>query len=185
MKERRDRIKFIKKGENDWLSHWVLWENEDFRIITLKNPNRPADHGGHIVVEQKVKECPVRVPYEDYRFFAKISVIAAVVQKAVELTRIAPHCNVQFNGNWAWRSPNGGLRELKEGKENRAVHAHIYPRTLHDPYWANPAYLATFQEHVIDQEYRDRAFTMKQMIRLRDFLMREIPVALEAIKRDF
>lgn len=185
MKEQIDRVKFVKRGKNGWLSHWVLWENEDFRIITLKNPNRPADYGGHIVVEQKGQEHPVRVPYEHYRFFAKISVIAAVVQKAVELTRIAPHCNIQFNSNWAWRSPNGGLRDLGEGKENRAVHAHIYPRTLHDPNWANPAYLATFQEHVIDQKYRDRVFTMEQMIRLRDSLKREIPAALEAIKKGF
>jgi len=181
MKKRKDAIKFVKKGKKDWLSHWVLWENGDFRIITLKNPNRPADHGGHIVVEQK--DGSKRAPYQDYVFFAQISVIAAVVQKAVELAKVAPHCNIQFNGNWAWRSPDGSLRDVNEGRQRRAVHAHIYPRTLHDPNWADPAYLATFQEQVIAQKYDGRCFTMEQMLRLRERLEREIPPALESLKR--
>lgn len=170
-----DNIKFVEKG---WLSHWVLWENDLFRIITLKNPNRPADHGGHIVVEQKSEE--ISSPYQDYRFFAELSILAAVVQKAVESTEIAPHCNIQFNGNWAWKNSDSSLRDVEEGITKRKVHAHIYPRLPADPYWGDPACLATYKEQVLDRKYEDRAFTMSQMAELKEFLKREIPIALKS-----
>ena len=184
MNEPTDTINFIEDG---WLSHWVLWEDKQFRVITLRNPNRPADHGGHIVVEKRIKGAgaAVKDPYENYVFFAKISVIAAVVQKAVELTGIAPHCNVQFNGNWAWRNSDNSLRGIEEGKRRRAVHLHIYPRISDDPCWGNPAYLATYKEQVIDEIYKDRCFTMEQMERLKEFLEKEISTALQTLKESF
>lgn len=177
MCEQVDNIEFVEK---DWLSHWVLWEDDLFRIITLKNPNRPADHGGHIVVEQKSGE--ISSPHQDYLFFAKLAILAAVVQKAVELTWIAPHCNIQMNGNWAWRNSDGSFLNVEDGIKRRRVHAHIYPRLSTDPYWGDPAYLATYEEQVLDRKYEGRYFTMLQMVKLKKFLEKEIPRALKSFR---
>jgi len=173
-------VEFVNDAD---LPYWILWENSNFRVRTLENPNRPADHGGHILVEHKGGA--VKVPYENYVFFAKLSVIAAVVQKAVERTGLAPHCNIQCNTNWSFRKPNGGLKEVKKGRGRRSVHLHVYPRLPDDPHWADPAYLATYKEQMIDEKYKGRTFTMPQMVKLKEFLKKEIPVALEAIKKDF
>lgn len=180
MEAQTEKVEFVKKG---WSSHWVLWENNLSRVITLKNPNRPADHGGHIVVEQKNEK--ISAPYQDYLFFAKIAVIAAVVQKAVESIGIAPHCNIQFNGNWAWRNSDGSLQAIEEGIKRRKVHAHIYPRLPDDPNWADPAYLATHKEQVVDQVYEGRCFTKGQILELKKFLEKEIPIALALLQKSF
>lgn len=180
MCERVDNIEFVEKG---WLSHWVLWENDLFRVITLRNPSRPADYGGHIVVEQKNGK--ITSPYQDYPFFAKIAVIAAVVQKAVESTEIASHCNIQFNGNWAWKNPDSSPRSVEEGRKKRKVHAHIYPRLPADPYYGDPAYLATHKEQVIERKYEGRFFPMLQMAKLKEFLEKEIPIALASLQKSF
>lgn len=175
-----ESVEFIKDAD---LPYWVLWEDGGFRVRTLENPNRPADHGGHILVEHK--EGAVKVPYQNYVFFAKISVIAAVVQKAVEKTGISPHANIQCNANWSFRKPNGGLREVKKGKEKRKVHLHVYPRLPADPHWGDPAYLATYKEQIIEEKYKGRMFTMPQMVKLKEFLENEIPKALNTLKKGF
>ena len=180
MEAKTENVKFVKDAD---LPYWILWENDNFRVKTLENPNRPANYGGHILVEQKSEVA--KVPYDDYVLFAEISVIAAVIQKGVEETGIAPHVNIQCNANWAFRKPNGGLQEIEEGRKKRKVHLHIYPRLPADPHWADPAYLATHQEHILEEKYRDDTFTMKQMEDLKQFLEKEIPTALTTLKKGF
>ncbi len=180
MKTKTESVEFIKDVD---LPHWILWKNNSFQVKALENPNRPADHGGHILVEHK--GVAVKVPCQNYVFFAKLSVIAAVVQKAVEETGLAPHCNIQCNSNWSFRKPNGGLRDIKKGRERRKVHLHVYPRFPADPYWADPAYLATYREQIIEEKYKGRTFTMPQMVKLKKFLEKEIPIALKTLKKSF
>lgn len=172
-------IRFVKKAD---LPYWVFWENKEFRVRTLENPNRPADHGGHILVEAQKT---VITPYDNYVLFAELSVIAAAVQKAVEETGLAPHANIQCNANWAFRKPNGGLRGTKAGREKRKVHLHIYPRLPADPHWADPAYLATHKEQILEEKYKGRTFAMLQMKKLNEFLKKEIPISLNTLKKGF
>lgn len=178
MKAETENVEFIKDAD---LPYWALWEDDKFRVKTLKNPNRPAEYGGHILVEQKSEV--VKVPYDNYILFAKLSVIAAAVQKGVEKTGLAPHANIQCNANWSFRKPNGGLREVKKGKERRKVHLHVYPRLPVDPHWGDPAYLATHREQIIEEKYKGRIFTMPQMKKLKEFLEKEIPTVLKHLKR--
>lgn len=155
--------------------HWVLWKDREVCVVIQAKTNFPAEYGGHIVVEQKLG---VKVPYENYGLFSKMSIIAAVVQKVLEEIRLAPHANIQSNANWAFRNSDGSLRSIKEGQAARGLHIHVYGRRPEDPGWAEPIQPAYFQEQKVGK-YWGKVFSEEQMRKLSKILQKEIPRALK------
>jgi len=157
--------------------HWVLWQDEEVRVVVQYKTNFPAEFGGHLVVEQKLE---TQVPYQDYRLFAKMSVVAAVVQKGLEVLDIAPHANIQSNANWAFRKPDSSYREVKRGKKHRSLHLHVYGRHPNDPNWAEPIRPAYHKEQQ-EGKYWGKVFSKKQRMELGAFLEEEVPRALQQL----
>jgi len=160
--------------------HWILWRDKETKVVVQRRTNWPAKFGGHIVVEQH-KE--VSTPYEDYPLFSKMSVIAATVQKSLEKTGLASHANIQSNANWAFRTPTGEFREIKEGQEHRRVHIHVYGRTMEDPGWGEPIRPAYWEGQQIGQKYWGQVWSKEKMNKLATFLEKEIPRALKTLKK--
>lgn len=157
------------------MDHWVLWEDDQVRVVIQEKTNFPADYGGHIVVEQKLG---VRVPYGDYRLFAKMSVVAAVVQRGLEDTGLAPHANIQSNANWAFREADGSSRDVEEGRKKRELHIHVYGRTPKDPGWGEPIRPANFQEQR-EGKFWGKIFSQEKMAELSDFLNKKVSLTLK------
>ena len=155
--------------------HWVLWEDSEVRSVIQTKTNFPAEYGGHIVVEQKLG---VKVPYENYALFSKMSIIAAAIQKTLEEIGLAPHANIQSNANWAFRNSDGSLRSIKEGQAARGLHIHVYGRCPEDPGWAEPIRPAYFWEQKAGK-YWGKFFSREQMRKLSELLQKEIPRALK------
>lgn len=163
------------------MSHWVLWEDDEVRVVIQIKTNFPAEYGGHIVVEQKLG---VRVPYGDYRLFAKMSIVAAAIQKGLEETDLAPHANIQSNANWAFREADGAFRDVEEGRKQRGLHIHVYGRTPKDPGWGEsvrPAY----HEEQRQGKYWQKVFSQEKMNELSKFFKKEIPTVLQTLKESF
>lgn len=159
-------------------NHWVLWENPEIRVVVQQKANWPAKYGGHVVVEQKIG---VKTPYDDYALFGRMSVVAAVVQKGMEETGLAPHANIQSNANWAFRKPDGGFRGIKEGQQCRNLHFHICGRDPKDPGWGEPIRPAYFKEQQ-EGKYWDEVWSEVQLQRIAAFLELEIPIGLRTLK---
>ena len=161
------------------LKDYVLWENDKIRVVIQGKANWPAKYGGHIVVEQKMN---ISTPYSDYSLYAKMSVIAAAIQKVLEQTGLAPHANLQSNSNWAFRNEDGSFRDIKEGQNHRNLHIHIYGRKKgKDSNWGEPIRPAYWQEQQVEQKYWGQIWNKKQINKLTDFLNEEIPKALKKI----
>lgn len=163
-------VKFDEKS-----SRWILWKESGIRVVVEDPPNFPAEWGGHFMVEHGFQAA---TPYGNYLLFAKMSVVAAVVQKGLEILGLAPHANIQSNANWAFRRPDSSFRKVEEGKKRRKLHLHIYGRRPQDPNWAEPIHPAYHQEQMAGK-YSGKIFTYEQMRRLSAFLAREIPTALK------
>ena len=156
------------------LDHWVLWEDEETQVVVQVAANWPAKYGGHVVVEQKRG---ASTPHSNYRLFAKMNIIAAVVQKGLEETGLAPHANIGSFANWAFRSPDGSFRKVKEGQRHRNLHVHVYGRDPEDPSWGDPLQQANWQEQQ-EGKYWGQIWTEKQIQRITAFLGLEVPRAL-------
>ena len=165
-------------AENDV---WVLWEDSEVRVCVPTKTSWPAHYGGWVVVFQK--QNVVGAPYNDYRLFAKMSVIAAAVQNSLEYVGLAPHANIQSNANWAFRKSDGSLLNSKEGRERRKVHIHIFGRKVEDPAWADPIVLPTFQEYYATKDCWGKIWSEEDMNKLVRFLEYEVPLALNEMLR--
>ena len=166
----------MKKVEYDReKEQWVLFENSNIQVVIQSRTNFPAQYGGHIVVSQKVG---AQTPYSKYALFAKMSVVAAAVQKGLEVTGLAPHANIQSNANWAFREINGSFLDVEEGKRNRRLHIHVYGRSPKDPNWGEPIRPAYHQEQQA-YKYWGEVFIQLEMNKLAEFLSEEIPQALK------
>jgi len=154
---------------------WVLWQDRDVDVVVPMKTLWRATYGGWIIVTQRQQVC---APYDNYRLFAKMCVIAAVVQKGLEHLALAPHANIQSNANWAFRTSNGDLTDLEEGRHRRRVHIHIFGRQTQDPNWGDPIRLASYREYSIIQNAEDiwNDNTLKQFS---TFLANEVPQALK------
>lgn len=164
------KARFVEK-----LDHWLLWENPEIRVVVQERANWPARYGGHVVVEQKRG---ASTPYSDYALYAKMSVIAAAIQKGLEETDLVPHVNLQSNANWAFRKEDGSFRELKEGQRRRSLHIHVYGRCQEDPNWAEPIRPAYFREQQFEKKYWGQIWSENQLQRIAAFLELEVPRAL-------
>jgi hypothetical protein len=109
---------------------WVLWQDTDVEVVVPVKTLWPATYGGWVIVIQHQE---VNTPHHNYPLFAKMSVIAAVVQKGLEHLDLAPHANIQSNANWAFRATDGTLTDLEEGRQQRRVHIHIFGRRTRGP----------------------------------------------------
>lgn len=170
------RVTFDQRGN---VRCWVLWEDSEVRVITPESPFWSGVFGGHIVVEQHVRDQgEVKVPYESYKLFAKMSVIAAAVQKALEETYTAHHANIQSNDNWAFRFLNGSLKDKYKGKGCRRLHIHIFGRKQEDPNWGNPIPSLVYQAR---GAYKGQCLNEVPRDKLCAFLETEIPKALQEV----
>lgn len=160
--------------------HWVLWENPEIRVVVQKKANWPAKYGGHVVVEQQRRGAST--PYSNYGLFAKMNVIAAVVQKALEEQELALHANIQSNANWAFRRLDGKFRDVKEGRKRRSLHVHVYGRRTEDPGWGEPIRPAYFKEQQFEKKYWGQIWSESQLQRIATFLELEVPEALRTLK---
>lgn len=152
--------------------HWVLWENPEIRVVVQRKANWPAKYGGHVVVEQKIG---AKTPYDDYALFGRMAVVAAVVQKGMEELGLAPHANIGSFANWAFRTPDGELREVQDGQKRRGLHVHVYGRRPEDRSWGDPLRQADWKEHFVDKKYWGRIWSENQVQRLAAFLELEVP----------
>jgi hypothetical protein len=162
-------VKFIPKR-----NVWILWKDSEVEVVVPTNPLWPASYGGWVDV---IQHQDMNTPYDNYRLFAKMSVIAASVQKGLEDTRLAPHANIQSNANGAFRNTDGTLINLEEGRQRRKVHIHIFGRRLEDSTWADPIQLATYQAYNA-MKHSDDIWSEDKMNDLIKFLDNEIPRAL-------
>lgn len=161
--------------------YWVLWKDSEVQVITQESPLWPGEFGGHIVVEQLARdEKKVKVPHENYKLFAKMNVIAAAVQKALEQTSVAYHANIQWNGNWAFRSLCGSLRNALVGQGYRRLHIHIFGRRTEDLSWGDPISLPTYQARGM---YEGQCLNEVSRDALCAFLKTEIPKAIQEMFR--
>lgn len=154
---------------------WVLWQDTDVDVVVPMKTLWRAAYGGWVIVTQRQQ---VSTPYHNYRLFAKMCVIAAVVQKGLEHLALAPHANIQSNANWAFRTSNGGFTDIEEGRQRRRVHIHIFGRRIQDPSWGDPIRLAPYREYAVMQSTEDiwNEPTLKQFSA---FLADEVPQALK------
>jgi hypothetical protein len=154
---------------------WVLWQDTDVDVVVPVKTLWRSTYGGWVVVTQHLQ---VNAPYHNFRLFAKMCVIAAVVQKGLERLALAPHANIQSNANWAFRTSDGALSELEEGRQRRRVHIRIFGRRTQDPSWGDPIRLASYHEYVAMQDTGEiwSENTLKQFS---TFLADEVPQALK------
>jgi hypothetical protein len=154
---------------------WVLWEDDETGVIVPIKTSWPVHYGGWVIVVQNQN---VKTPYDNYRLYAKMSVIAATVQKGLEEMGLAPHANIQSNANWAFRNRDGSLRDVEEGREKRKIHIHIFGRMFEDPSWADPILLPSHQEYNSSKKFWGKVWNKKDMDKLINFLEAEIPKAI-------
>jgi hypothetical protein len=154
---------------------WVLWEDSEVGVIVPVKTGYPAEYGGWVSVVQNKN---VKTPYDNYKLYAKMNVIAATVQKGLELTGLAPHANIQSNANWAFRNRDGSIIDVEEGREKRRVHIHIFGRMVNGPAWADPILLPTYQEYNSSKKFWGKVWNKQEMNKLIKFLEAEVPKAL-------
>jgi diadenosine tetraphosphate (Ap4A) HIT family hydrolase len=155
---------------------WMLWRDAEVDVVVPVKTLWPAEYGGWVIVVQH-QQTQVNTPYHDYHLFAKMCVIAAVVQKGLERLELAPHANIQSNANWAFRTTDGTFTDLEKGRQRRRVHIHIFGRRTQDPSWGNPIRLAPYREYAAMQDSTDiwNEITLNQFS---TFLANEVPRAL-------
>lgn len=156
---------------------WILWNDAEINVVVPVKTLWPATYGGWIIVVQHQQQ-QVNTPYHNYRLFAKMNVIAAVVQKGLERLELAPHANIQSNANWAFRTTDGALTDLEEGRQRRRVHIHIFGRRTQDPGWGDPIRLAPYREYAVLQDSAD-VWNETTLNQFSTFLADEIPRALK------
>ncbi|MHA2300756.1 MAG: hypothetical protein ACXACD_07360 [Candidatus Thorarchaeota archaeon] len=154
---------------------WVLWHDTDVDVVVPVKTLWPAAYGGWVIVIQHQQ---ANTPYHNYRLFAKMSVIAAVVQKGLEHLDLAPHANIQSNANWAFRTSDGALTDLEEGRHRRRVHIHIFGRRTQDPSWGDPIQLASYHEYTVMQD-SENIWDETTLNQFSTFLLDEVPRALK------
>lgn len=81
-------------GFNPEKDVWVLWEDDEVGVIVPVKTGYPAHYSGWVIVVQNQN---VKTPYDDYRLYAKMSVITATVQKGLEETGLAPSARASTN----------------------------------------------------------------------------------------
>jgi diadenosine tetraphosphate (Ap4A) HIT family hydrolase len=156
---------------------WVLWHDTDVEVVVPVKTLWPSEFGGWVIVVQHQQK-QVNAPYHDYQLFAKMSVIAAVVQKGLEHLELAPHANIQSNANWAFRTTDGAFTDLEEGRQQRRVHIHIFGRRMQDPSWGDPIQLAPYRKYVALQDSED-IWNETTLSQFSTFLADEVPRALK------
>lgn len=161
---------------------WILWQDDQgIEVVALENPHWPKGLGGHIIVFGPSKE----TPYEDYGIYAKMTVIAAACQKALSELSLAPHANIQINGNWAFRrreeSGEASAVSLEEGLASRRVHVHIYGRKPEDINWGDPIRLPNHRQFHETNPYAGETWPEATLNDLAEFLDEEIPKALSCL----
>lgn len=159
---------------------WVLWRDAEVEVVVPMKTLWPAESGGWVIVVQHQQQ-QVNAPYHDYPLFAKMCVVAAVVQKGLEHLALAPHANIQSNANWAFRTTDGALTDLEEGRQRRRVHIHIFGRRTQDPNWGNPIQLASYRDYAAMQNSTD-VWNEITLDHFSTFLAKEVPRALKILQ---
>jgi diadenosine tetraphosphate (Ap4A) HIT family hydrolase len=103
---------------------WILWENKDFVVKTLKNPHISLEEGCHIVIFTKEK---LEKSWDNPELACKGFELAIKVSKIVVDEKIADWVNIQNNQNWGLL-PGGKL----------FFHIHIYGRRKSGKTWSQP-----------------------------------------------
>jgi diadenosine tetraphosphate (Ap4A) HIT family hydrolase len=162
---------------------WAVWHDTDVEVVVPVKTLWPASYGGWVIVVQHQQK-QVNAPYHDYHLFAKMCVIAAVVQKGLERLELAPHANIQSNANWAFRTTDGTLTDLEAGRQQRRVHIHIFGRRTEDPSWGDPIGLASYNEYAAMQNAED-VWNETTLNHFSTFLADEVPRALKISQASF
>lgn len=110
------------------MSHdsFLLWENNEFIVLTLSNPHVSYNEGVHLIVSSKLKQ---PTAWEDPELSGRMFKLAARVSKALVESGLAPWVNIQSNGNW-------GLLPGETG----SFHIHLYGRNKTER-WGKPILL--------------------------------------------
>lgn len=126
------------------MNTFTLWENNDFKIETPKNPHFPYSEGLHVIVSPKheVPNAWTNIELSEATFR-----LASEVCKIMAEYDIAPWFNIQANGNWGLLSGNAPF-----------FHVHIYGRNKTES-WGKPVVLpeapGTYQNETMPEVDRN------------------------------
>lgn len=122
-------------------SEYVLWSNEEFQVLTLKNPHISAEEGLHVIVTPKQH---VESAWSNPELCGKTFELAAHVCAAMERLGLAPWFNLQANGNWGLLP--GGVKRF---------HIHIYARRK-GATWGMPVQLPLSPDSFHNEEMSEK-----------------------------
>lgn len=126
-------------------NNFLIWEDENFELVTPAIPHIPKEEGLHLVLTPKNT---MPTAWSDPVLCGKTFGLAAKICQVIEKLGLAPWFNLQANGNWG----------LLPGKSPH-FHVHIYARRK-GKLWGKPLVLpeapATFQNDPMADEERAR-----------------------------
>lgn len=101
----------------------IIWESDNFLVVTIQCPHIDRNDGGHIVIVCKVdhyhelEELPLQIAYEMIGLAQNVGMAMKKVLKdnGIDIKII----NYQLNGNWS-------AKEL----EKNPLHLHLYGRSI-------------------------------------------------------
>lgn len=105
---------------------YLLWENDDFQIVTPSNPHQPYSEGLHIIISPKRS---IEGAWEDSELAAKTFKLAADACGLIKDYGLTPWLNIQANGNWGLLPGNTPF-----------FHVHVYGRNKTHT-WGKPVVL--------------------------------------------
>jgi diadenosine tetraphosphate (Ap4A) HIT family hydrolase len=124
---------------------WILWQNNEFVVITPKNPHIGPEEGCHIIILTKKK---MGKSWDNPELAGKTFELATKISKIIIEEKIADWANIQNNQNW-------GL--LPGGKLN--FHIHIYGRKKSGKTWTQsitlPKLPNTFKNEPLPEKERE------------------------------
>lgn len=127
-----------------FMKNFALWENDEFEVVTPKNPHIPPEEGFQLVILTKHE---IIAAWSDPDLSAKAFHLSARVCQILEEMKLAPWFNIQANGNWG----------LLPGTTPR-FHIHIYAR-LKGKTWGQPVQLPlapkTYTNSPISEDIRN------------------------------
>ena len=79
------------------MNTFTLWENDDFEVVTPKNPHQPYAEGLHVIVSPKKS---IEGAWDDSELAAQAFKLAVEACSIMKKHKFAPWFNIQANGNW-------------------------------------------------------------------------------------
>jgi diadenosine tetraphosphate (Ap4A) HIT family hydrolase len=114
-------------------NNYLLWEDDQYIVITPFNPHIPYSEGPHVLIKPKQETVP-QSAWENPSLTGKAFELAAKVTKIMEDLELSPWFNLQANGNWG----------LLPGKSPH-FHIHVYGRNRNEN-WGKPITLPEVPE---------------------------------------